>query len=73
MATYIHRRRHHIAKTIEGPTLLEECRGAERRSGSSSHQFWWQQEMDLEEDEEGADGRGVFPCLFYDEAGIHLE
>ena len=42
---------------------------AERRSDSSSRQMWWQQEMDLEEDDEGAGGRGVFPCRFYDEAG----
>ena len=53
VATYIHRRRHHIATTIEGRTLLEECRGAERRSGSSSRQMWWQQEMTLEEDDDG--------------------
>ena len=55
VATYIRRRRHHIAKTIEGRTLLEECRGAERRSGSSSRLMWWQQEMDLKE----GDGAGV--------------
>ena len=53
VATYIRRRRHHIATTIEGRTLLEECRGAERRSGSSSRQMWWQQEMTLEEDDDG--------------------
>ena len=40
VATYICRRRHQIAKTIEGRALLEECGGAERRSGSSSHQLW---------------------------------
>ena len=34
-----------------------------------SRQMWWQQEMDLEEDDEGAGGRGVFPRRFYDEAG----
>ena len=60
MATYIRRRRHQIAKTIEGRTLLEECRGAERRSGSSSRQYWWKQEMELEEDDDGH---------FYDAAG----
>merc|ERR1712153_211230 len=69
VATYIRRRRHQIPKTIEGRTLLDECRGAERRSGSSSRQMWWQQEMDLEEDDEGAGGRGGFPRRFYDEAG----
>ena len=40
VATYIQRRRHQIAKTIEGRTLLEECRGAERRSGSLSRLMW---------------------------------
>ena len=56
VATYIRRCRHHIAKTIEGRAILEECRGAERRSGSSSCHMWWQQEVDLEEDDEGAGG-----------------
>jgi len=65
MATYIRRRRHQI----EGRTLLEECRGAERRIGSLSRQYWWKQEMDLEEDDEGAGGRGVLPRRFYNEAG----
>merc|ERR1712086_342394 len=69
VATYIRRRRHQIAKTIEGRDLLEECRGAERRSGSSSRHYWWQQEMTLEEDDEGAGGGGIFPRRFYDEAG----
>ena len=41
----------------------------ERWSGSSSRQYWWKQEMELEEDDEGAGGRGVFPRRFYDEAG----
>ena len=68
VATYMRRRRNHIAQVIEGRPLLEECRGAERRSGSSSRQMWWQQEMDLEGDDEGA-GQGVFPRRFYDEAG----
>ena len=73
MATYIHRRRHQIAKTIEGRALLEECRGAERRSGSSSRHMWWQQEMDLAEDDEGAGGRGVLPRRFYYEAGYETD
>ena len=37
--------------------------------------MWWQQEMDLEEDD-GADGGGqggVFPRRFYDEAGNEIE
>ena len=69
---YIRRRRNHIAKVIEGRSLLEECRGAERRSGSSSRQMWWQQEMDLEEDDAGAGGQGVFPRRFYDEEGQEI-
>ena len=40
VATYIHWRRHTIAKTIKGRALLEECRGAERKFGSPPCQFW---------------------------------
>jgi hypothetical protein len=69
--TYIQRRRAHIAKTIEGRSLLTECRGAERRLGSPPRQFWWDQEMSLEEDDEDENGGrgGVFPRRFYDKAG----
>ena len=42
---------------------MEECRGTERRSGSSSCQYWWQQEMELEEDDDSH---------FYDAAGIEV-
>ena len=50
VATYIRRRRSNIAKTIEGRSLLEEYRGAERRPGSPPRIFWWEQEMGLAED-----------------------
>ena len=69
VVTYIHRRRHNTAKTIEGWTQLQECRGAERRNDSSSRLMWWQQEMDLEEGDDGGAGGGggkVLPRLFYD-------
>ena len=39
VATYIAQRRHNISKTIKGRTLLEECRGAERKQGSPTRQF----------------------------------
>ena len=42
VATYIRQLRHQIAKTIEERTLLEECRGTERRSGSLSRLILWQ-------------------------------
>ena len=50
---------------------MEECRGIERRLGSPPRQFWWDQEMTLEEDDKDASGggRGVYPHRFYDEAG----
>ena len=58
VATYICRHRHHISKTIKGWALLDECRGAERRSGSSNCLMWWHQEMDLEEDDGDTGGGG---------------
>jgi hypothetical protein len=51
LAAYIRRRRHNIAHTIEGWTLLEECRGAKRRLGSPPRAFWCDQEMRLEEED----------------------
>ena len=44
---YIGQRRHNIAKTIEGRTLLKECRGADRKQGSPSRKYWWEQEMEM--------------------------
>ena len=41
-----------------------------------SRLFWWQQEMDLEEGDDGADGGGrggVLPRLFYNEAGNEVD
>ena len=76
MVTCICRHRHSITTTIKDRALLEERRGAKRRSGSLSHLLWWQQEMDLEEENDGADGGergGVFPCLFYNEAGNEVD
>ena len=37
---YVARRRHNIAKTIEGRSLLEEYRRAERKRGSPPRHFW---------------------------------
>jgi hypothetical protein len=39
VATYIRRRRHNIAKTIEGRTLLEECRGGGKETRQPSQNF----------------------------------
>ena len=50
---YVGQRCHNIAKTIEGQALFEEYRGAKRRSGSLNRQMWWQQEMELLEEENG--------------------
>jgi hypothetical protein len=72
MAIYIRRCRHNIVQTIKGWTLSEECREAEKQSGSSSRLMWWQQDMDLDKgddgDADGGGGRDVFPRLFYNEA-----
>ena len=46
-------RRRAYRTIIEGWSLFEEYRGAERRSGSSSRLMWWQQEMNLKEDDDG--------------------
>ena len=47
------RRRSTILRTIEGRHSLEECRRAERRRGSPARQFWWEQEVALNVEEEG--------------------
>jgi hypothetical protein len=51
---FIALRRHNIAKTIELRILLEECR-KKRKRGSPPCQFWWEQVMELEE-EDGDEG-----------------
>ena len=52
---------------------MEECRGAERKRGRPSCQYWWEQELELLEDEDedmscGGWG-GDFPCRIHNEAG----
>ena len=37
---YIHKRRHTIARTIEGHKILDECREAERRRGTLPRLYW---------------------------------
>ena len=42
--------------------ILEECRGAERRRGSPTQLYWWEQEVELdlsEEEEEDNDDDGI--------------
>ncbi len=48
IAHYIGVRRQHIAGYIVDKPIFQTCRGGVRRRGSSVHQFWWSQPMDLE-------------------------
>jgi hypothetical protein len=47
MEHYIRVRRDSIAQYIATRPILELCRGAERRRGSSPRHFWWEQPMSL--------------------------
>ena len=49
----IRRRRRTVLAAIEGRHVLAECRRAERRRGSPTRQFWWEQEFALNVEEEG--------------------
>ena len=70
IVTYICWCRYTIVTTIKGRDLLEECRGEERRLESLPCQFWWDQEMTLEEDNQAdGGGEGIYPHRFYDKAG----
>ena len=42
---YIQQRRHNIARTISGRKVLQECKGAEKMTGSSSKLCWWEQDL----------------------------
>ena len=48
----VRRRRNTVLRAIEGRRALVECRGAERRRGSPSRQYWWEQDFTLEAEEE---------------------
>ena len=43
---YIDKRRHTIATTIQGRPILEECRRAERLTGTPLRLNWWKQRLD---------------------------
>jgi hypothetical protein len=49
MEHYIRVCRDTIAQYIATRPILELCRGAERRRGSSSRHFWWEQPISLVE------------------------
>ena len=69
-ATYIPWYRHNMVKILKDQTLLEECSEVERRLGSPPLQFWWEQEMHLEEEDEGEAAGGVRGThLFYKKVG----
>ncbi len=46
---YIAVRWRHIANHIVNKPIFLMCVSGGRRQGSSIHQFWWEQSMDLEE------------------------
>jgi hypothetical protein len=48
IAHYIGVRRQHIASYIVNKPIFQTCMDGVRRCGSSVHQFWWAQSMDLE-------------------------
>ena len=58
---YIDKRRNTIATTIQDRPILEECRRAERLTGTPCRLRWWQQRLDYtgEEEREGGGGGGL--------------
>jgi hypothetical protein len=48
IAHYIGMQRQHIASFIVNKPIFQSCVDGVRRRGSSIHQFWWAQPMDLE-------------------------
>ena len=47
IAYYITKQRQTVLKAIEGRPILDACREAERRRGSPSRQYWWEQNFSL--------------------------
>ena len=52
---YIARRRQTVLRAIADRPILEECRGAERRRGSPTRLYWWEQEFEEELSLKGVD------------------
>ena len=52
---YIARRRHTVLRAIADRPILEECRGVERRRGSPTRLYWWEQEFEEELSLKGVD------------------
>ena len=51
---YVQVRRASIMRWVVDRPILELCRLAERRRGTTPHTFWWEQPMDLDETSAGA-------------------
>ena len=49
MEDYIQRRRQTIVAWVVDRPLFTACREGERKKGTPQHQWWWEQEMDLDE------------------------
>jgi len=59
IAEYIHNRRQTIAVYVATRPILEACRQGERQRGSMPRQWWWEQPMNLDgEDDEAIDATG---------------
>ena len=52
---YIARRRQTVLWAIADRPILEECRWAERRRGSPTRLYWWEQEFEEELSLKGVD------------------
>ena len=48
IAYYVEVRRQTIAKFIVSRPIFDYCREGRRNRGSSPHQWWWEQPMDLD-------------------------
>ena len=54
MKHYVQVRRVRIMRWVEDRHILKLCREAERRRGTTSRLYWWEQPMDLDEASTGA-------------------
>ena len=52
---YIARRRQTVLRAIADRPILEECKEAERRRGSPTRLYWWEQEFEEELSLKGVD------------------
>ena len=54
IAHYVQVRRASIMRWVIDRTILEQCRLAERRRGTTPRLYWWEQPIDLDETSGGA-------------------